>query len=199
MKKLKKIGLLLISTLLLIYCNSEDENRIEKELSLNDTSKFLESVVLIRTGVKAEANAKISDEKYAFTINVVDFSESIDLHEAYMIDDIEYSDNGLFNDEVANDGVYTSVQKYRIVNQERNKTNVLSTQIINKSDHFKYEESLNDYLNKNVLDEKIKIKFGCKVRTATCPETSWWNDCWFGSPCTCIDFYDCEASIEVEY
>ena len=67
----------------------------------------MESVALIRTGVKTETNAKKSDEKYAFTINVVDFSERIDLHEAYMIDDIEYSDNGLFNDEVANDGVYT--------------------------------------------------------------------------------------------
>jgi hypothetical protein len=197
MNKILKITLALCLSFTFFAC-SEDENKVETELSFNDTSKFLESVALIRTGVKTETNAKNSDEKYAFIINVVDFSESIDLHEAYMIDDLEYSDNGLYNDEVANDGVYTSVQKYRIVNQESNKTNVLNTQIINKSDNFKYEKNLTDYLNKNGIASKTTIKFGCKVRTVTCPETSWWNDCWFGSPCTCIEFYDCEASIEVE-
>jgi hypothetical protein len=197
MKFLSKITIALFLTFSFFAC-SEDENKVKSELSPNDTSTFLESVALIRTGVKTGTNAKNSEEKYAFTINVIDFSESIDLHEAYMIDDIEYSDNGLYNDEIANDGVYTSVQKYRIVNQESNKTNILNTQIINKSDNFKYDKDLNNYLNKNGVASKTKIKFGCKVRTVTCPETSWWNDCWFGSPCTCIEFYDCETSIEVE-
>ena len=107
MNKILKITLALCLSFTFFAC-SEDENKVETELSFNDTSKFLESVALIRTGVKTETNAKNSDEKYAFIINVVDFSESIDLHEAYMIDDLEYSDNGLYNDEVANDGVYTS-------------------------------------------------------------------------------------------
>ena len=175
----------------------KEDSKIETEIDSNNPSAFLESVAFVRTGVKSDDEGKNDEEKYAFTINIVDFSGSIELHEAYMIDDIEYSDNGLYNDEVANDGIYTSVQKYRIVNQVENKANAMNNAIINKSDSFKYNKQLNNYI-KNAVDSKLKVKVGCKVRTVTCSEDNWWNECWFGSPCTCIEYYDCEASIEVE-
>lgn len=57
MKFISKIAIALFLTFSFFSC-SEDENKIESELSSNDTSKFLESVALIRTGVKTETNAK---------------------------------------------------------------------------------------------------------------------------------------------
>tara|TARA_B110000879_G_C11137930_1_gene498968 strand:+ start:353 stop:961 length:609 start_codon:yes stop_codon:yes gene_type:complete len=200
MKKIPQIALFL--TLSLLAC-SEYENKIENDLSIdyelstNDTSNFLEAVAIIRTGVLQKKSNKSKQEKYAFTINIVDFSKNIDLHDAYVIDNIEYSDNGLYNDETPNDGIYTSVLTYKIINQESNKINVFNSQIINRSEDFKYIKELNDYLKKKNIASKTSIKFGCKLRSVNCPETSWWNECWLGSPCTCIEFYDCSASIEV--
>lgn len=126
-------------------------------------------------------------------MEIKDFSGNVELNEAYKINGIEYNDNGKFNDKVANDGIYTSVESYKIINSE----DVLTSLVINKAESFDYDEALSDYLSDT--NSKRKIKFGCKVRNIKCPQTSWYNTCIWGSSCTCVDFYDCEFSVEIEF
>ena len=68
MNKILKITLALCLSFTFFAC-SEDENKVETELSFNDTSKFLESVALIRTGVKTETNAKNTTDEKAWTLD----------------------------------------------------------------------------------------------------------------------------------
>lgn len=126
-------------------------------------------------------------------MEIKDFSGKIQLNEAYQINGIEYNDNGKFNDKVANDGIYTSVLSYKVKNQ----ADLINNIIVNKAELFNYEAALSDYLTK--INSKRGIKLGCKVRNIKCPQTSWYNTCIWGSSCTCVDFYDCELSIEIEF
>ncbi|MFY8186923.1 MAG: hypothetical protein ACOVLC_03075 [Flavobacterium sp.] len=204
MKKIKFLSIISFTIgILFTSCstNTIDETAVDQEINnsasisrenVSSPSEFLQSVALIQKGGIEDP---LNNGKYIFIIELKDFSENIVFNEAYNIDGVEYSDNGRFNDEVANDGIYTSVESYRII-QNDNNIDVMNTTIVNKSESFQYGEELNNYIH--TPNAKTKVKFGCKVRTVTCPETSWLNNCWFGSPCTCIEFYDCEASIEVE-
>lgn len=73
----------------------------------------------------------------------------------------------------------------------------MNTIIVNKAELFNYEEALSKYLTD--INAKRSIKLGCKVRNIKCPQTSWYNTCIWGSSCTCVDFYDCELSVEIEF
>ena len=185
-------GMLVI---LMMMSSCENENSNSREMD-----DFVESVAILQHGISTELKGLCTEDLIPLTVELMDFSNKIDLRQAYIIDDIEYCDNGLFNDEVANDGIYTSVEKFAIKDEPVKKVAATETTIyLSKSESFKYEDELERYVSKKKSIAKIVVKISCKFRTAPCPETSWWNECWFtDGPCTCIEFYDCEFIIEVE-
>nr|WP_314494659.1 hypothetical protein [uncultured Chryseobacterium sp.] len=152
--------------------------------------EFVNSVALLQQGGFED---RLNPEKTFLLMEIKDFSGNIQLNEAYQIKGIEYNDNGKFNDKVANDGIYTSVESFKIKNKEE----VLNSFIVNKAESFKYETALSEYMTD--VNGKRSIKFGCKVRNIKCPQTSWYNTCIWGSSCTCVDFYDCDISVEFEF
>jgi hypothetical protein len=185
---------LLFAVSILCSCTVDENHDIEN----SNTNNFNESVVILQN----PTNLKSSIEAQPIYIEMLSFNADFVLEEEYYIDGIQYTDNGSFNDQIANDGIYSSIQSYN------------SSDLLEKSDFettinfggsFKYQEEFTNYLAERYdaldINEKggIKIKAGCKMRLAPCPETSWWNTCWpLSSPCTCVEFYDCDATIEVD-
>lgn len=156
------------------------ENEIEDSLVFVQDLSFL--------------NSKNKNDQHVLTIEILNFNSMYKLLPAYNIDGIEYCDNGKYNDKVAGDGIFTSVSLHRVISGSST-----YTRNIIKSPSFKYDSSLNDVIDdKYTSSNKTGIKFGCKVRIITCPDTNWWNSCWpLSSPCSCVEFYDCEVGIEI--
>jgi hypothetical protein len=153
-------------------------------------------------------SSKAKSSKEAIIIEIKNFNSDLVLKTQYYIDGIQYTDDGQFNDEIAGDGLFTSIQTYLSKNLKSGN----NQDELNLGQNFKFNNELKSFLKEKYdyntttnnsgksVARKSKIKFGCKVRTAECPETSWWNSCWpLSSPCTCVEFYDCEASIEIEF
>lgn len=196
MKYISKIVLVSILSFSLFSCNNEEP------MQENIESTFDNSVAIIQYNQNFNAKAKTGVS--AKIIEIKNFSNDFALNSEYYIEGIQYTDNGEFNDEIAGDGLYTSIQTFSIdSHKSKNSLDELSY-----GQDFKFDEELKLYLQSKYGSQSGSfsnrgggtIKFGCKVRTVTCPETSWWNSCWpLSSPCTCVEFYDCEASIEIEF
>ncbi|WP_172917240.1 hypothetical protein [Capnocytophaga canis] len=195
MKHLSKITFIL--SLLIIFSSCSKDN-----LTSNGSEPTFEtSVIIIQNNDFFNTHNSKSLESFALKVTLKSFDSDFKLSPVYKFDGIEYCDNGLFNDEVAGDGVYTSVQKFNSL-PERNLDSDIT---INKSDKFQHSEKLNSFLQANYtnndnniyakLKPKLSIKFGCKVRLVDCPNTHWYNTSFFGEPC--VEFYDCEASVEI--
>lgn len=113
------------------------------------------------------------------TFKIENFDNEFVLHNVYVIDGIDYVDTGDFNDQVAGDGIYTSL-KSTVGDSSKKKS---ETRII-KSDKFKFNNKL----------ATNKVKIGCKFRMVYGGASSW-----FGNSCDggCIELYDCSFEIEL--
>lgn len=99
---------------------------------------------------------------------------------AYVVNGLEYNDNGKNNDQVAGDGIFTSAKNVTVRGLPKDVTKV---------------HNFSSTYTGNV--GRI-IKFGCKTRIVPCPETSILNTCWpLSSPCNCVEFFDCEFELEL--
>ncbi|SRR5690554_4160772 len=192
--------LLFVPFLLLLSCTKDlDPQHLEPDdtvlsktseyFAKSNDAEFLKSVAIIQGGLELDPITA----NYSLFMTVKDFSGNYQLHDAFIIDGIEYCDNGQFNDEVANDGIYTSVDQYAI--DASDVPRLRDNYFIHTGSDFAHESELQSFLN--AAGPGFGIYFGCKLRLVTCPETSWYNDCWFGSPCTCIEFYDCYVEVGV--
>ena len=143
-----------------------------------------------------QIRSRSAQGKQALTITIVNFDERFKLLPAYRIDGIEYCDNGQYNDVVPGDGIFTSVKKFDVTVGKSATGLEVST-----GTDFKFEKEMQALLGTEFRNHReTEIKFSCKVRTVTCPETNWWNSCWpLSSPCTCIEFYDCEVGLEIKF
>ncbi len=151
-------------------------------------NQFLESVLVVRR--LGDANSR-SKTKKALEIELVNFNSSKKFLPAYLIDGIEYNDNGKFNDKIAGDGIFTSVTKHLVKGVP-----VDISEIGSIAAQFKYQNQLKNYKSST---RGLEVTFSCKTRIVVCPETSWWNNCWpLSSPCTCVEFYDCEVSVTID-
>lgn len=151
------------------------------KLQALDASDLLESVMFVQDFTAFQGKTSIAQPA---TIEIVNYHPTKKLLPAYMINGLEYCDNGKYNDKVAGDGIFTSVVNVRVTNLPKGTAKKYTA-----SPALKYQSA-----------NKTEIKFGCKVRLVTCPESSWYNSCWpFSSPCTCVEFYDCEAEISFEF
>jgi len=180
--KIITVCILLVSTGMFAQ-NSKTIVNPEKsgKLQALDAQELLESVVFVQDFTPFQGR-KVGARP--ITIEIVNYHPTKKLLPAYMINGLEYCDNGKYNDKVAGDGIFTSVQNVTVKN-------------LPKGTGKKYTASP---ALKHQSANKSEIKFGCKVRTVTCPETNWWNSCWpLSSPCTCVEFYDCEVEISIEF
>lgn len=185
MKNFKNV--MSVITLTMVVLASINVNAQEKKNSLT-LKEFSESVLIMQDFT----NVRINKSK-ALKIKILNFHSEKQLESAYMINGIEYCDNGKFNDKVAGDGIYTSVKNIKVIKLQEKSV------LLNMNEDFKHDKELNKYLDDKLnVSSKTKLKVSCKMSLETCPETSWWNDCWFGSPCTCIQFRDCEIEVEIE-
>ena len=193
-----KIKLIIGILFLLEFLTSCNNHDIIPIANVDFNLEFEESVVFMQHGAKSTYNKQNKKNEYVLLVEIKDFSNKKLLCDFYIIDGIKYSDNGELNDINSNDGIYTSIEKFSY--EVSKKSDTFDGIIINKSDKFKYDQLyFLIYSNPKLYAKKVKIKLGCKLRTVTCPETDIWTTCWpFSSPCTCVEYYDCEFEIEVE-
>lgn len=197
---MKKIIVTTLLSMFLISCQtgSREENVSENNDKLNisslakensdTTDLFNKSVAILKFNYDQEPS-----ENVALTARILSFDSNYTLLPVYKLNGVEYSDNGLFNDQVAGDGVYTSVERFSI--SENDIYNGVEALI---GDGFLFKDQLiqqikSDYASK--VGPKASIKFGCKTKLIKCPNTSWYNTSYFGEPC--VLFYDCELSVEI--
>ena len=138
-------------------------------------------------------------------IELKNFNPHFKLSTQYKIKGVKYTDDGTFEDKIAGDGIYTAINKVTL-----NEMKSFTESKLNFGPELKFTENLKEYLDDNysiselgnTTSEKIKgsISLGCKVRLITCPETGFWDTCWpLSSPCTCVDFYDCEIGFDITF
>lgn len=194
--KLKKIMFSVFALSLFTVSCKKDVKEISQtnvtdiEASMVSQNDFLESSVAILH----DGAIQTSDGSYALKAQLTSFDPGYSMLPVYKFDGVEYCDNGLFNDEIEGDGIYTSVKTANLNNQQ---LDIIQSEIIvNKGSNFQYESDLDIMLNDILVARAgIEITFGCSVRLVPCPNTSWYNTSLFGEPC--IEFYDCEASVSV--
>lgn len=196
MKYILKIAFAIVLSLTLFSCGEDDSTTYKTK------STFETSVAIIENGTEINNYNSKSSDSFTLKVRLKSFDSNFDLSPVYKFDGIEYCDNGLFNDEVAGDGIYTSVKTFNYASRKNSYKGI----IINKSEKFEHTEKLNEFLLANYSNNnstlqtkagaKLKVKLGCKVRLVDCPNTDWYNTSFFGEPC--VEFYDCEASVEVE-
>lgn len=193
-----------VAYLTMISCN---KTTVEKDMSemnslnidLEGKTKssgniFEESVVLLQSIMPITSANTAGMVEVVLIIEVVTFDDSFSPLLEYYIDSIQYSDDGQYNDEITGDNIFTSIQVFEVDSDFLNR--YADIIIVHKSDSFSYDSELERHLIDLQGLEDASVSFGCKVRLAPCPETSWWNTCWpFSSPCTCVEFYDCEFNI----
>lgn len=192
--------LLLLSMMVLVTsCANEEDSTNE---SLDD---FGSSVAIINTN---DINQK-DLSNIPITVELINFNSNYVLEEVYKINDIEYNDNGLFNDEVAGDGIYTSVEKFDF-SKFNNLPKIKKSDVI-VGNNFTFLDELKLWLNSNYKTESfakgpgrptvsIKVSVGCELVTRPCPQTTWYNTCYFSDECTCVYIENCdeiEFSVEV--
>ncbi len=155
-------------------------------------NEFVESVLVIHDLTVFKGKPK--NFKTAVTMQLVNFRSDRKFLPVYTINGVGFNDDGKHNDQIAGDGIFTSVKKVTYTGVEAGK----KKHYVNAPE-FKYNTALTSYYSKNNVNTSSKnIGLNCKIRFITCPETHWWDSCWpLSSPCTCVEFFDCEINIGI--
>ena len=145
-----------------------------EELNTNLDMKQFEESVLISPFETIEINKlKIA------IVSLKNFNDEYSLKPAYTFSGIIFNDDGKYNDKIAGDNIYTSVQNIVELNEPQS----IGWKM---SENFKFKDDL--------LKQKI-FPIGCKVRRVPCPEDGgFWDSDW-RTGWGCVDFYDCSFSI----
>lgn len=197
MKKLLKLSSVLSLTLFFFSCEKSNEGFVS-----NENQNFLSSVAIID---KTDLNSSKTEEALtAYTLELKNFNEKYQLNDTYKIDDIEYTDNGQNNDLIANDGIYTSVELFEITSKSSKNISVK----IAYSEDFKYKDQIRNYTKEFLASNKelqenagigIGVSITCDIVTRPCPQTTWYNSCWFTDECTCIYLENCSVTVGVGF
>jgi len=140
--------------------------------------KFLESVAIVGPFITDLGNGT-----YAKAVEIKDMSGTLKLSGVFKLNGSEYSDKGLFNDQIAEDGIYTSVETFK---DEEVKQNIPEKPIAMVSSKFKYSNELifSNYASANGRPQGGSIKIGCEsITLEECRDEYWWDTDWFGEPC----------------
>lgn len=173
---------------ILVSCNKQnmDQNQskqissnVEKStiLTSDEVALFYKSVALV-----PQKHLKLNQEtEFAQRFSLLNFNESCVLLDSYILDGIDYSDDGQLNDQVAGDGIYTSV-------------------ITKPIDQY-YEAPINEAFTAETFEHIDEIpsgfiKFGCKIKTTYSGYSAMGFPCSWGG---CIVIYACKGSITFEW
>ena len=158
-------------------CNKAEDDQLFFVDQEKNTKIFLEAVEILPQG-----RIKLSEGNYARIFNLNIYNQDYHPRISYSLNGEEFTDDGKFNDLVAGDGVYTSVEK-RSVDLEKPQFKQLSF----VSEQFIFTK----------YEEKGSVTVGCKVRHIRQGSSLFGVSCenWFG----CFEFYDCEIEIEIEW
>lgn len=170
---------------LVISCNENGE----------ELYGFDESVLILGNDMINE-NSKYGEE-VPIKLELVNFNHDFVLEENYNIGGYQFSDDGKYNDEIAGDGIYTSLETFSLEEGKSEALNAFQKNSI--GGNFKFHKELEQYLQQRNLDgsmDKGGIGISCKVRLVSC---SGYYYCFPFKTCTCLEFYDCEVYVGVEF
>ena len=177
MKNLK-ICLMLIAVILFnSACSNESDNQLVESIVDKNTNIFLESVAII-----PQSRVDLPNGKFARNFILDIYDENYKPLSIYTLNNEDFSDNGLQNDKVTNDGIYTSA----LTENTDVDLSSLQNNITFKSDKFKHNNN-----NKNLQTEGGKI--GCKFYHTNKGTSLLGFSC--GNIGGCIVFYDCSFEI----
>ena len=181
--KISKLYALRFSVFLLVAlsiasCSKDEENKSDLEAS--HMERFEESVLLKSSSVVSKSSVSsrdVNNQESYVTFKIENFDSEFVLRPVYVIDGVDFVDTGDFNDQVAGDGIYTSLQPQVLTSTKKNSENKIVM-----SDKFKFKSKTS------------KVKIGCKFRMTYKGKSSW-----FGNSCSggCVELYDCSFEIEL--
>lgn len=198
---MKKLSLFLFTALFAVIIFSCKTSDNKNEVDTLKEPRFDEAVALFQKVVPTKSLKDGETIEIVLTVDLVSFDENVPICNEYYIDSIQYTDDGQYNDLVAGDGTYTSIQSFQVNSDSLElKSGQIGMTYLHKGADFKYEKELAKYINTRYTEKAAGVSVSCKMRLVECPETSWWNTCWpLPSPCTCVEFYDCEVSVSLEW
>lgn len=190
--------LIVAFVILAASCNKKTDNKVEENI-VNPKNKFSETVAMFQTlsPIKTESKSQGDTVEVVLYMEIVDFENNNLSNELY-IDGIQYTDTGEYYDEVAGDGIYSSIYTHHIISGQKSFSNDMI--LIHKGSKFKYNDELTSLIQEKFdTDKRPSITIGCDVDIVECSETSWWNTCWpFSSPCDCVEFSNCYVEVTIE-
>lgn len=170
------LSLIFVFSLLLSSCSNDsviaDENMKANSQEIAQPIKQFEESVAVSILKTAE---KSKGSKVPVRLKLTDYSGLDILHPVYRFNGFEFSDTGKFNDEIAGDGIYTSVE---LIGYNDEKSSAKAGIFL--SDNFKYRDQL----------PANKI-FDCKIEHVPCPADGGLVDSDWGTGWGCFKFSDC--------
>jgi hypothetical protein len=146
----------------------------------NGSKKWTEEYIQQNIAFTKFTARVVTSDFYVCEITVTDINKSIPMPEGFGLNDVSYADNGVGNDLIKGDGVYSSVDQIKFLNGR--------PKILTKD----YKIFDQNYKGKAEMNSVISDGIGCKIRrcgcpcpTFTCRACHWWG--W-----DCLEVYECE-------
>lgn len=208
---LRLLVLFLLIAVGTISCSKEKTENSTPDQPFSNSASIVENheIAIYGPGIITAAT-----DSMAVTFYVANLSSTLSLQESYVLDGMLYVDNGQYFDQVANDGVYTSVKTIHssnIVESDYHYNgfselpvfydpDVLSFADVDKPSlvtevygSTMYDPTVESDRNE-VEGSSVSVKVGCKLRWVECDNQHWWSTSLNGEKC--IEWYDCDFSIE---
>jgi hypothetical protein len=146
---MKQLNLIFAITILFSVFSCESTEEAEAVPEFNK-KQFLESVAII-----GPFTSDLGNGIFSKAVEIKDMSGNLKLSGVFKLNGSEYSDKGLFNDQIAGDGIYTSVEVFKT---EKINQKISNEAIAMVSSKFKYanEPIFSNYTSANgrILEKK---------------------------------------------
>lgn len=189
---MKKI-LILLCIITISACSKNDASDLETQNM--DSEKFLQSVAFNLSLDNTKSN-KLSENsnKKIINLKINNFNPNLTLEKAYIFNGVTFNDDGKYNDQIAGDNIYTSVQE---VNVDIKKGKNLKNNITITDDSFAYNNELNSMKGGSV-DGSAGVS--CGISHGDCPsDGGFWDSDW-GTGWGCFGLKDdCVGTIELSF
>jgi len=134
----------------------------------------------------------VSADKFVYEIEVADFKKTVPMPPGFGLNGIVFADNGLGNDLVKGDGIYTSDDLFQMTAE---RSSLIQKNYSVYDEAFLFEQNLKEAGSETEVSGpgiKCKIrKCGCPCRNGySCRACEWWG--W-----QCLQLYDCEVSLSL--
>lgn len=139
----------------------------------------------------------LNQDHYVKEVLVVDFAHTSDIPDSMAFLNVPVADDGKGFDLQAGDGIYTSIESYRMENSSGETTKSVYDKAIVDPD-FAWRTQLNDYLSKysrpGAEGRLFSITLDCKVTWCVCSNPNC-HHCFYYGCIPCPNFSDCRVSI----